>query len=129
VPLVLIPALVFGGLAVGVPLGIYGRWAGWGFGLGWWGRPTPARVLEVTPLTGAVLTGHSEQTLVEQSHRVALRLEVQADPPYETTTIGWQPAGDHLGGRTVVARVSRTRPTRVHVPRNAPEAPEADGTY
>ena len=46
-------ALVLVGLAVGVPLGIYGRWAGWGFGLGWWGRPTPARVLEVTPLTGA----------------------------------------------------------------------------
>jgi hypothetical protein len=126
---VLVVALVLLGLAIGVPLGIYGRWAGWGFGLGWWGRPTPVRVLEVTPLTGAELKGHSEQTLVEQTHRVALRLEVHADSPYQASTIGWQPAGDHLGGQTLMARVSRTRPSRVHVPRNAPEAPAVDGSY
>ena len=121
--------LALAGCAIGVPLGIYGRWAGWGFGLGWWGKPTPVRVLKVTPLTGAELKGHSEQSLVEQAHRVALRLEVQADPAYETSTIGWQPAGEHLGGRTLMARVSRTRPKRVHVPRYATDAPEPDGSY
>jgi hypothetical protein len=121
--------LVLAGCAIGVPLGIYGRWSGWGFGLGWWGRPTPARVTKVTPLTGAVLTGHSEQSLTEQSHRVLLDLEVLADPPYEATTIGWQRSGDHLGDRSLMARVSRTRPSRVHVPRNAPEAPAPDGGY
>ncbi len=125
----LVTVLVLLGLAVGVPLGIYGRWSGWGFGLGWWGTPTPVRVLEVRPLTGAVLEGHSEQTLVERAHRVAVDLEVQADPPYRTTAITWQPSGDHLGGKKLVARVSRTRPPRVHVPRNAPDAPEPDGTY
>ena len=125
----LVPLLVLTGLAVGVPLGIYGRWSGWGFGLGWWGRPTPARVLEVTPLRGAVLQGPSEQRLVEQSHRVLLRLQVEADPPYEATTIGWQRSGDHLGGRTLLARVSRTRPARVFVPKDAPDADEPAATY
>ena len=123
--------LALAGVAIGVPLGAYGRWAGWGFGLGWWGRPTPATVLEVTPLTGAALTGHSEQSLTEQRHRVALRLSVA--PPggvaYPASTITWQEAGDHLGGRTIVARVSRTRPARVYVPKGADEVPEGDGTY
>jgi hypothetical protein len=128
---VLFTLLVLAGVAIGVPLGVYGRWAGWGFGLGWWGRPTPARVLAVTPVTGAVLKGHSEQTLTEQAHRVAVDLEVQpaGGSPYRTSTITWQPSGDHLAGRTVVARVSRTRPARVYVPKRAVPAPEPDGTY
>jgi hypothetical protein len=123
--------LVLAGVAVGVPLGAYGRWAGWGFGLGWWGTPTPARVLEVRPLAGAAMKGHSEQSLVEQAHRVAVDLEVQ--PPdgerYRATAITWQRSGEGLGGRTVLARVSRTRPARVFVPKDAVDAAEGDGSY
>jgi hypothetical protein len=128
---VILLLLVLAGVAVGVPLGAYGRWAGWGFGLRWWGRPTPAQVLEVTPLAGARLTGHSEQSLSEQWHRVALRLSVT--PPgaaaHSASAIAWQAGGDHLGGRTIMVRVSRTRPGRVFVPKGAAEAPAGDGTY
>jgi hypothetical protein len=127
---VILVLLALAGVAIGAPLGIYGRWSGWGFGLGWWGKETPARVLQVTPLTGAVLTGHSDQSLREQRHRVDLRLSVE--PPdgdaYETSTIAWQEAGDDLTGRTLVARVSRTRARRVFVPRDAPDV-DVDGTY
>ncbi len=125
----LVALLVLIGLAVGVPLGAYGRWAGWGFGLGWWGRPTPARVLAVRPLAGARLKGRSESSLVEQAHRVAVDLELHADPPRRATAITWQAPTDTLVGRTVEARVSRTRPARVHVPRDLDDAPEPDGTY
>jgi hypothetical protein len=128
---VILVLLALAGVAVGVPLGVYGRWSGWGFGLGWWGTPTPARVLEVTPLTGAVLTGHSDQSLVEQRHRVDLRLSVELPDgeAYEASTIAWQEAGDDLTGRTLVARVSRTRPQRVYVPKDAPDAAAEDGRY
>lgn len=125
----LIVVLVLAGLAVGVPLGIYGRWSGWGFGLGWWGRPTPVEVRKVTPLAGARLTGHSERALVERAHRVLLDLFVDAEPPYEASTISWQEAGDHLGGKRLVARISRTRPKRVFVPRDAVEAEEQEGVF
>ena len=40
---VLVIVLVLAGIAIGVPLGVYGHWSGWGFGLGWWAKPTPAR--------------------------------------------------------------------------------------
>ena len=123
--------LALAGVAVGLPLGIYGRWSGWGFGLGWWGEPTPVRVLEVTPLTGAALTGHSEQSLREQAHRVDLRLSVEPTDgeAYEARCIAWQRSGEDLTGHRLVARVSRTRPQRVYVPKDAPEAAEEDGTY
>ena len=88
-------------MAIGVPLGVYGRWAGWGFGLGWWGRPTPARVIEVHPARpGPCWRGHSEQSLVEQSHRVVVELEVEppAGEPYAASSTTWQQAGDQLAG-------------------------------
>jgi hypothetical protein len=118
-------------VAIGVPLGVYGHWSGWGFGLGWWGKPTPARVLDVTPLKGAVMKGHADYAMVEQAHRVQVDLEVQPEggEPYRSSAVTWSQAGESWAGRTIVARVSRTRPTRVHVPRNAPDAPEADGSY
>jgi hypothetical protein len=124
-------AVVLAGIVASVALGVYGRWAGWGFGLAWWGRPTPARVRAVTPLRGAAMAGHSEQSLAEQAHRVLLDLTVEPSgaDPYEATAIAWQAAGDHLSGRTLVARVSRTRPTRVHVPRNASAVPQPEGGY
>lgn len=120
--------LALAGAAIGVPLGMYGRWSGWGFGLGWWGRPTPVRVRKVTPLAGAFLTGHSDQSLRERAHRVAVDLDVLPDGR-PATTVTWQQAGDDLTGRTLLARVSRTRPGRVFVPRDAVDAPEPDGTY
>jgi hypothetical protein len=123
--------LALAGVAFGVPLAAYGRWAGWGLGLGWWGTPTPARVAAVRPLTGAAMTGGAEWAVTEKAHRVAVDLEVQ--PPgrdaYEATAITWQPSGEELTGRTVVARVSRTRPQRVFVPKDVAAAPEGDGTY
>ena len=127
----LVPALVIVGLAVGVPLGIYGRWSGWGFGLGWWGRPTPVRVVAENPLAGAEMKGGAEWAVTEAAHRVELELEVLAPEvePYSASTITWSPSSGSWSGRTVVARVSRTRPRRVHVPRDAPDAPEGDGTY
>jgi hypothetical protein len=127
----MIVVLVLAGVAIGVPLGIYGHWSGWGFGLGWWGKPTPARVLEVTPLTGAVMKGHADYAMVEQSHRVHLLLELQPDggEPYRASAVSWSQAGGSWAGRTVVTRVSRTRPSRVHVPRNASDAAQADETY
>jgi hypothetical protein len=128
---VVLPVLVLAGLAIGVPIGVYGRWAGWGFGLGWWGRSTPARVIEVTPVSGALMKGGAEWAVTEASHRVRVDLEVQ--PPggsaYRASAIAWQPSGESLSGRTVMARVSRTRPGRVHVPKGAPDAPGADGSY
>ncbi|MCB9372509.1 MAG: hypothetical protein H6518_06980 [Microthrixaceae bacterium] len=42
----LVPALVVGAAVVAGSVA-YGRWAGWSFGLRWWGRPTPARVRSV----------------------------------------------------------------------------------
>lgn len=123
--------LVIIGLAVGVPLGIYGRWSGWGFGLGWWGRPTPVRVLNETPLTGAQMKGGAEWAVTEAAHRVQLELEVIAPEvePYRAETITWSRSGESWSARTVVGRVSRTRPRRVHVPRNAADVPEDDGAY
>jgi hypothetical protein len=110
---------------------MYGRWAGWGFGLGWWGRPTPARVTAVTPLSGAVMKGGAEWAVTESAHRVRADLEVtpEGGAPYRASTITWQPSGTSLSGRTVLAMVSRTRPDRVFVPRNAVDAPEPDGRY
>ena len=83
--------LVIVGIAVGVPLGIYGRWSGWGFGLGWWGRPTPVRVLKETPLTGAQMKGGAEWAVTEAAHRVLLELEVLAPEvePYDAEAITW----------------------------------------
>ena len=116
----LVTVLVLAGIAVGVPLGVYGRWSGWGFGLGWWGVATPARVVQVTPLAGARMRGHSEQSLVEQTHRVALTLEVRppGGEPYEATAVAWQGPTDTLAGRTLTVRVSHTRPGRVFVPKD-----------
>jgi hypothetical protein len=128
---VILLLVALAGVAVGVPLGAYGRWAGWGFGLGWWGTPTPVRVTEVRPLTGAAMRGGAEWAVTEAAHRVAVDVEVQPEggEPYEATTITWQPSGQDLTGRTVVARVSRTRPRRVFVAKEAAAAPEGDGTY
>jgi hypothetical protein len=128
---VVFAVLMVAGVAIGVPLGVYGRWSGWGFGLGWWGRPTPARVLEVRPLTGAHMEGGAEWAVTEASHRVAVQLSVEpvGGEPYRASAITWQASGESLDGRTVLARVSRTRRTRVHVPRDAVDAPEGDGTY
>ena len=122
-------ALVLVGVLAGVALGAYGRWAGWGFGLGWWGRTVPARVLAVRPLSGATLRGGREPTLRETSHRVAVDLDVLAEVPYRATAITWVAAGDSLSGRTLEARVSRTRPARVFVPRDAGDTPEPHGRY
>lgn len=119
------------GMGLGVGLGMYGRWAGWGFGLGWWGTPTPARVVGVTPLSGAVMKGGAEWAVRESSHRVLVDLVVEPPgaAPYPASTITWVPAGASLSGRTVLARVSRTRPDRVFLPRPVADAPEADGRY
>ena len=121
-----VPLLVIVGIAVGVPLGIYGRWSGWGFGLGWWGRPTPARVTAVALLKGAALKGHADYGMVEQAHRVQLDLEVlpSEGEPYGASAITWSRSGESWSGRTVMARVSRTRPRRVHVPKDAVDAPD-----
>ena len=53
---VLVIVLVLAGIAIGVPLGVYGHWSGWGFGLGWWGKPTPARVLASRAGSGGALS-------------------------------------------------------------------------
>jgi len=123
--------LVIVGIAIGAPLGIYGRWSGWGFGLGWWGRPTPVRVLAETPLAGAQMKGGADRAVTESAHRVQLDLEVLAPEvePYDASTITWSRSGDSWSARTVVARVSRTRPRRVHVPKDAVDVPGGDGTY
>ncbi len=77
------------------------------------------------------MKGGAEWAVTEAAHRVELELEVLAPEvePYRASTITWSPSSGSWSGRTVVARVSRTRPRRVHVPRDAPDAPEADGTY
>lgn len=123
--------LTLAGVALGIGLGVYGRWAGWGFGLGRWGRPTPARVVGVRPLTGAQLTNAADWAQTEKAHRVAVDLEVHpaGRAPYRATAITWLAAGDHLGGRTVTGRVSRTRPGRVHLGRDPEPVAEADGRY
>jgi hypothetical protein len=116
---VIVTLLVLAGIAIGVPLGVYGRWAGWGFGLGWWGRPVPARVVRVQALTGATMEGGAEWAVRETAHRVEVELEVEppGGEPYRASAIAWQPSGEDLTGRTVTARVSRTRPSRVHLGR------------
>jgi hypothetical protein len=115
---VLVPALVLLGVAIGVPIGIYGRWSGWGFGLGWWGRPTPARVKAMVPLTGALMKGGADWAITEASHRVRLDLEVQppGGPAYPAAAITFLPGTQNPTGETIEVRVSRSRPTRVHVP-------------
>ena len=123
-------------VAVATALGAYGRWAGWGFGLGWWGRPTPAQVRSVEPLTGALMKGGAPWAMREARHRVRARLEVQPGDgaPYEAATITWQAATAPLAGRRVTVRVSRTRPHRVHLSAAAAAAsddadPPGTGTY
>lgn len=121
--------LVLVAVAAAVGLAAYGRWAGWGFGLGWWGRPTPARVLSVEPLRGAVMKGGAPWAVREARHRVRATVEVHPEgrmKPYETTTITWQGATEPLAGTDVTVYVSRTRRPRVFLPRGAATAPGRD---
>ena len=114
-------------LAVG--LVAYGRWAGWSFGLRWWGRPTPARVLRVDPLKGARMKGGAPWAVTEARHRVRATLEVHPEgrmKPYEATTITWHGATEPLAGEDVTCFVARTRRGRVFLPRGAATAPRRD---
>lgn len=100
----------------------YGRWAGWSFGLRWWGRPTPARVLRVEPLKGALMKGGAPWAVTEARHRVRATLEVHPEgrmKPYEATTITWHGATEPLAGTEVTCFVARTRRGRVFLPRGA----------
>lgn len=114
-PAVIVLAVVV--VAVAGAAATYGRWAGWGFGLGWWGRPTPAQVRSVEPLTGALMKGGAPWAMREARHRVRAKLEVQPgdSAPYEAAAITWQATNAPLAGRRVTVRVSRTRPRRVHL--------------
>lgn len=121
VALVLIAAVVGGGVA-------YGRWAGWGFGLGWWGRPTPAQVRKVEPLKGALMKGGAPWAVREARHRVRAHLDIH--PPtrasYVTSTITWVDAGGSPVGRDVTVRASRTRNGRVHLSPAAAATPSPE---
>ena len=115
-------AVALGFLVVVGGLVAYGRWAGWSFGLRWWGRPTPARVRSVEPLRGAVMRGGAEWAVREARHRVRATVEVRPEgrmKPYETTTITWRAATEPLAGEDVTVFVSRTRRGRVFRPRGA----------
>lgn len=117
-------ALVVVVLAVGAVT--YGRWAGWSFGLRWWGRPTPATVRSVEPLKGALMKGGAPWAITEARHRVRATVEVHPEGhmlPYETTTITWRAANEPLAGTDVTVYVSRTRRPRVFLPRGADAAP------
>ena len=57
-------------LVVVIDLALYGRWAGWSFGLRWWGRPTPAQVLSIEPLRGALMKGGAPWAMREARPRV-----------------------------------------------------------
>lgn len=111
-------------LVVALAIAAYGRWAGWGFGLGWWGRPTPAQIRSVEPLRGALMKGGAPWAVRESRHRVRAHLDVH--PPtrasYVTTTITWQEPADSLVGRNVTVRASRTRNSRVHLSSDAAAA-------
>ena len=119
-------ALVVVLLSVGVAgLVSYGRWAGWGFGLGWWGRPTPAQVLSVQPLKGALMQGGAPWAMKMVRQRCQARLEVQpaGGAPYDATAIVWAEPTATMAGPEITARVSRTRPRRVLVPRGRGTGP------
>lgn len=103
---------------VALDLVLFGLWAGWSFGLRWWGRPTPAQVLSVEPLRGALMKGGAPWAVREARHRVRATVEVQppGDAPYRTTTITWQEPTGSLAGLPATVRVSRTRPGRIWLP-------------
>ena len=107
----------------------YGRWAGWSFGLRWWGRPTPATVRSIEPLRGAVMKGGAPWAMREARHRVRATIEVDPEGPvlpYEARTVTWPAASEHLAGADVTVYVSRTRRGRVFLPRGAAAAPRRD---
>ena len=117
-PLIAAPVL----LVVVIALALYGRWAGWSFGLRWWGRPTPATVRSVEPLRGALMKGGAPWAVREARHRVRATVEVHPEgrmTPYDTTTITWRAANEPLAGEDVTVYVSRTRRRRVFLPRGA----------
>lgn len=119
-PVVTVVALL--GVALAAALAAYGRWAGWSFGLRWWGRPTPAQVLSVDPLRGAVMKGGAPWAMREARHRVRATLEVHPEgrmQPYEASTITWRAANEPLAGEDVTCFVARTRRGRVFLPRGA----------
>lgn len=124
-------------LVVALDLVLFGRWAGWSFGLRWWGRPSPAQILSVEPLRGALMKGGAPWAVREARHRVRATVEVQppGDVPYRTTTVTWQAATEPLAGHPATVRVSRTRPRRIWLPRGAADAgridldPPGNGTY
>ena len=122
-------------VAVALDVTVYGRWAGWSFGLRWWGRPTPAQVLSVEPLRGALMKGGAPWAVREARHRVRATVEVQppGGAPYRTTAVTWRGATEPLAGEAVTVRVSRTRRNRIWLPRGdagaaAPTDPTA-GVY
>ncbi|MBL8774874.1 MAG: hypothetical protein JNK12_03030 [Acidimicrobiales bacterium] len=112
-------------LVVAVDLVIFGRWAGWSFGLRWWGRPTSAQVLSVEPLRGALMKGGAPWAMREARHRVRATVEVQppGDAPYRTSTITWHEPTGSLAGLPAIVRVSRTRPRRIWLPRGGAGSP------
>lgn len=113
-------------LVTAVDLVLFGRWAGWSFGLRWWGRPTPATVRSVEPLKGALMKGGAPWAVSEARHRVRATVEVHPEgrmQPYDTTTITWRASTEPLAGEDVTVYVSRTRRRRVFLPRGAAGAP------
>ncbi len=108
-------------LVVVIDLALYGRWAGWSFGLRWWGRPTPAQVLSIESQRGALMKGGAPWAMREARHRVRATVEVQppGDVPYRAITVTWQAANAPLAGLPATVRVSRTRAGRVWLPRGA----------
>ena len=120
-------ALIIGALLVITlaDLVVFGHWAGWSFGLRWWGRPTPAQVLSVEPLRGALMKGGAPWAVREARHRVRATVEVQppGDAPYRTTTVTWQEATGSLAGHPATVRVSLTRRNRIWLPRGGAGAP------
>ena len=50
---------------IGGPLGVYGHWSGWGFGLGWWAKATQARGLASRAGSGGALSARSPPSVAE----------------------------------------------------------------
>ena len=98
----LVIVLVLAGIAIGGPLGVYGHCSGWGFGLGWWAKPTPARGLASRAGSGGALSARFA-TVRDRMGRVAptfpfWRLIAVFLPPNQVPVRGPATTGDSSAG-------------------------------
>lgn len=122
--------LVIVGIAVGVPLGIYGRWsASSGPLLVGTGDARSGADRDAPDGGGDEAAGQTGPSPKRPTGAARARGSGPEVEPYDATAVTWSRSGQSWPGRTVVARVSHTRPRRVHVPRDAADVPEGDGTY